>query len=94
MADEQIIVEINYDTDQAQKNVSDLTDEIVELENANKDLREQVKRLLDEPELLHHLRSEARLLRSGNQEAEEVCALYQRLLAAKGSSQPANKTGR
>lgn len=43
MADEQIIIEVVYDTDQAQQNVNDLTKDVVALENANKDLKKQLK---------------------------------------------------
>ena len=40
--EEQIIVEVVYDTDDAQKNVTALTEDIVGLESANKDLKKQL----------------------------------------------------
>lgn len=55
------------------------------------DLRAQVKCLLDDVDLLRALRSEARLLRSGNKEAEEIFALYQHVVT--DYQQTANKNG-
>jgi len=43
MADETILVDVDYNTSEAQRNVDALTDDIFELTEANKKLRQQQK---------------------------------------------------
>ena len=48
MADEVIVVDVVYDTVEAEKNISNLTEDIIWLESANKDLRKEIKKSDDE----------------------------------------------
>lgn len=43
-SDEQIVLEIDYDTEEAEKNVDDLTESIIRLEKENKSLRTDLKK--------------------------------------------------
>lgn len=49
-SDEQIVLEIDYDTEEAEKNIDDLTESIMKLEKENKSLREDLKKTDEELE--------------------------------------------
>lgn len=47
-SDEQVVLEIDYDTEEAEKNVDDLTESIIRLEKENKSLRTDLKKTDEE----------------------------------------------
>lgn len=44
MADEEIVIEVKYDVDESEKGITELTDKVIALEDANKSLRKDLKK--------------------------------------------------
>lgn len=67
-ADEQVVLEIEYDTEEAEKNIDDLTDSIIKLEKENKSLRQDLKKTDQELEQENKTRTDLTKQMAKNQQ--------------------------